>query len=129
MTALDICTDNCYSLPMAPRTKKLPPLLVPETIRPAVREAAQILGSTSQDVVLAGCRLFCAFVRTHLQQPGLPQGRPPKGNIQWQLNQLVKALASRFAHPAPNSPPGAAPPSAQNSSYPRGPATPFPRKR
>jgi hypothetical protein len=71
-------------------------VVLPEVILRRVRATAAVLGSTSTEVAIAGCRLFCTFVLRELSVTSSPASTWKKGGPQWEVNELVKVLASRF---------------------------------
>ena len=69
---------------------------LPDVILRRVRSTALVLGCTSSDVAIAGCRLFCTYVLRELACTAAARERLEKGGVKWQVNELVKVLASRF---------------------------------
>jgi hypothetical protein len=78
-----------------PRPPK-PKVVLPTPILRRVHATAAVLGSTPTDVVVAGCRLFCTFVLRELAPTSSPTSPWKKKGPQWQVNEIVRVLASRF---------------------------------
>jgi hypothetical protein len=74
-----------------------PVIILPERIYRRVRACSLALNTTPEEVAVAGCRLFCTYVLREMTAERLSPQDPRKGSQKWQVEELVKVLASRFA--------------------------------
>jgi len=88
---------------MKPRRikKSADEVVIPDAIMVRVRATAWRLGMSSTDVAVAGCRLFCAYVMAELEPRLDPKKSLARGGEKWQVEKLVRALASSLGRKLP----------------------------
>lgn len=83
---------------MKPRTRSHGRVIIlAEPIYHRVRATSLALGTTPAEIVSAGCRVFCTYVLHELALTAETRERLTKGDPKWQVNEIIKVLASRFA--------------------------------
>jgi len=71
-------------------------VVLPEVILRRVRATAALLGTSNEEVAIAGCRLFCTYVLAEVEPRLRPQGAVGKGSAKCQVEKLVSVLARKF---------------------------------